>query len=97
MNKKIAALILVAIFTIFSLLFGKDYLDFQNNSPSKKDAEIEKQVKNFDISKINLIENVEIFHTPNLELLEDFIEKIKNAKKNIYRKKNFTSYKRSKK
>lgn len=84
MNKKIAALILVAIFTIFSILFGKDYLDFQNNSPSKKDAEIEKQVKNFDISKINLIENVEIFRTPNLELLEDFIEKIKNAKKNIY-------------
>lgn len=80
---------LAIIIILLSYFFWKDFLYFQNEQIENTKIEIldNKAVlesQDFDISKIENLENTDLFYAPYEKLLDDFIDKINKAEKEIY-------------
>ena len=86
-KQKLFPLIFTVIFiTVFSLFYFDEYYEFHQ---SKNELKIQKQytqnlIENFQIEDIKPIEDISLFYTPDLNLLDTIVEKIKNAQSEIY-------------
>lgn len=86
MKKYISFIFIFLFFLIFSMFFWEDYFKFHEKTISitNSDNNSKNLISNFDLSKIQEIENVEIYYTPYKELKDKIIDKINNAKNNVY-------------
>lgn len=85
-QKIISSIILTIIFIIFWIFFWKEFTNFQKekNENITQNQEVLEKAKNFQISDIKNLENTDFFYTPHEKLLQDFIEKIDKAEKEIF-------------
>ncbi len=85
-NKIITYIFTVIFITVFSIFNFWEYNDFHSNKNKilENSLSIEKSIQNFELTDIKKIEDIELYHTPSKILLEDIVELIKNAKKEIY-------------
>ena len=85
-NKVFSYLVLLTFFTLISLTFWSEYLNFhiKNQEISKNELIINKANEDFEIGSINKIEEIEIFKTPDKKLLEKIVDIINNSKKYVY-------------
>ena len=83
MNKKKTNIILVCIFILFSAIFWREFLAFQESKSIgiKKETKIEN--RNFSVEKIRELKETDIFTSPDEKILTDFVEKINKAKKEV--------------
>jgi phosphatidylserine/phosphatidylglycerophosphate/cardiolipin synthase-like enzyme len=86
MKKYLKSIIIILLFILFSISYAKEYFLF--HSENKKEViNIEKtkeKVSNFSFDKIREIEKIELYRTPDKNLLKTLVEKIKNAKSRVY-------------
>lgn len=85
-NKLITSIFFVVFFVIFSILNWKQYFDFHKEKQDiiNNNIQISKQIELFSLDKINEIKETEIYYTPNKSLLDDIVNKINEAKKNVF-------------
>ena len=86
MKKIISTVIFVVIFVLFAIFFSKGYLDFQENLFKKSEQEqlVLKEAEEFNVSKIENLENADLKIAPDEKILSNFVEKLDKAEKNIY-------------
>ncbi|MBB1564886.1 hypothetical protein HG430_002495 [Candidatus Gracilibacteria bacterium] len=85
-EKIISTVIFVVIFVLFAIFFSKGYLDFQENLFKKSEQEqlVLKEAEEFNVSKIENLENADLKIAPDEKILSNFVEKLDKAEKNIY-------------
>jgi len=86
-NKKILTYIFfILFFSILSIFYFKEYFDFykEKTSINEKIKLIEKHNIDFDINRLNKIENINLYYTPYKELLNSIVDRIEKAKSYIY-------------
>ncbi len=87
MFKKYFQLIIVVLFFIIFTLFNYwEYFEYHKNNFSEKlnKQSLTQSVSDFTIEKITDFSSIEIYSTPNKELLEDIVSKIENAQNWVY-------------
>ena len=79
--------IFIIIFTIlFSYIFGWEYVNYYKENKNLEESKLllANELKKFSIENIKKLDNTEIFHTPDENVLEKIINKINKAKEYIY-------------
>ena len=78
--------LILTFFLVNSIIFGNQYIEFQTDKLQEinNNLSYQKNNKNFKISSINEIKDIELFYTPNKEVLSEILDKINNAKQYIY-------------
>lgn len=86
MKKIFPFLFAIAFILVFSFFFGWEYKDFyeENKNIENAQRELEKQLGDFSLENIKEIEDIEIYDTPNKQLLNDIVQQIDSAKEKIY-------------
>ncbi|MFA5917016.1 MAG: phospholipase D-like domain-containing protein [Candidatus Gracilibacteria bacterium] len=86
MKKYLNSIIIILLFILFSIFNAREYFLF--HSENKKEVlNIEKtkeKVSNFSFDKIRKLESLEIYKTPDKNLLKTLVQKIGNARNRIY-------------
>jgi len=85
--KKYFTIIFLLLFIIvFSFLNKDDFIDnYENNvHENSNNNSINESIRNFDISNIRDIENVNFYYTPYKKLLDKIILRINMAKSRVY-------------
>jgi len=77
-------ILLILLFLLFSC--QNDYTTFHNDKKNNllQEKEIDEELKNFSLEKINYLSGVEIRSTPDLKLLDELVSKIEKAKTKVY-------------
>lgn len=85
-QKYFSIIIGIIAFIIFSSLYGWEYYNFHhtNYSLAQENKDAEYWMQNFSFKKIKKLENVQIFSTPEQDVLNQIIEKIETAKRLVY-------------
>lgn len=85
-NKLIQYIILLIFFVVLSITFWNQYISFHKEKIEIQKIKQKEKERNesFKISDINNIEEIELFSTPNKELLENIVLLIENAQSHIY-------------
>ena len=86
MKKYLNSIIIILLFILFSFFNAKEYFLF--HSENKKEIlnikETKDKISNFSFDKIRKLEGLEIYKTPDKNLLKTLVEKIWNAKNRVY-------------
>lgn len=85
-NKYINSIIILILFILFGISYAEEYFLFHNEwKDQTKEAEQTKNtLSNFSFEDIREIENIEIFKTPDKNLLKTIVKKIEEAKNRVY-------------
>lgn len=86
LQKNITSLFFICFFIILSIQQWQEYYSFhaENKKNIQYQENIVSQLENFSLWDIKEIHNLEIFRTPNIELLDQIVDEINNAQSRIY-------------
>jgi sugar-specific transcriptional regulator TrmB len=84
-NKIISSLFILIFIIIFSYYNYDEYKYFHNEKieTKKYNEKLNQKINNFNVEDIKTLNDIEIYHTPNKELLNKIVKLINNAKKEI--------------
>ena len=85
-NKYINPIIITILLIFFGVSYSKEYFLFhtQSNEQQQNIQETNKSLSDFSFDQIREIENIELFKTPDKNLLKTLVKKIDEAKNRIY-------------
>ncbi len=84
-QKYITYIFIIFFLVIFSFYHFEEYKTFHQNKIQLKNSNniLNEKIKNFDLKYIKELNNINLYYTPNKDLLEKIIYKIKTSKKEI--------------
>ena len=82
----ISTIFIIIFLSIFSYFYSEEYFNYHKNKQNLQTQNdlINHEISNFTLSKIRDLEKIQLFYTPNKDLLNKIVEKINNAKTKIY-------------
>ncbi len=82
MKKKLSLILLLLCLNSCS----SEYVSYHKEKSDLKISQknIDTQIKNYSLNKISEISNLKIIETPNLDLIDEIVNKINNSKNNVY-------------
>ncbi len=85
-KKLILSRCIVLLFIVFSYLQWDEYTDFhqKNVEYTQESKKTIQEISNFELDQLQLIQNPEMFKTPNKKLLEQITNEINNAEKRVW-------------
>jgi phosphatidylserine/phosphatidylglycerophosphate/cardiolipin synthase-like enzyme len=86
LQKKITSLFFIFFFILLSIQEAEEYINFhqENKKNINYNIEIEEKLENFKVEDIKELENITIYRTPSIELLDQIVDEINNAQTRIY-------------
>lgn len=86
MKKYLNSIIIILLFILFSFFNAREYFLFHSEwkDQLQKLEQTKTKVSNFSFDKIRKLENLEIYKTPDKNLLKTIVQKIGNAKNRVY-------------
>jgi len=85
-QKNITVLFFIVFFILLSLQQGKEYFNFHQEKKNNIEYQehINSELENFWLKDIKEIQNLSIYRTPNIDLLDQIVSEINNAESRIY-------------
>jgi len=85
-NKIISIFFTVIFITVFSIFNFDEYKNFHQhkNEIIEKQNILNQNIKDFNVERIKELKNIELYNTPNKELLTKIVNIIENSKKEIF-------------
>ena len=74
-----------SILLCLSLFFGSEYINFYHASQEQKDNKIfvQEQLNHFSLDSLEAIDSIEIISTPDINFLDEIVQRIDASKKQV--------------
>nr|MDD3720354.1 phospholipase D-like domain-containing protein [Candidatus Gracilibacteria bacterium] len=85
-SKHLNLIIILFLFILFSFFYAKEYFLYHTGiaKTNSNFVDVKKSLSDFSFDKIREIDGLEIYNTPDKNLLKLLVEKIRNAKTRVY-------------
>jgi hypothetical protein len=86
LNKYLTYIFIILFLIIFSVYNFEEYKNFHQNKIEleQRNTQLNEKIESFELKYIEKLDDINLYYTPNKELLTNIVSKINNSKNEIF-------------